>query len=131
LPYLFLLHIGGGSHDLPIILERAKIAMWYSVWIFMESLTDPPESRDDPGLWEEVVYLVDADSEASAEQMAAAAAKEEEQEYVSAEGKLVRWQFKAIERTACVGPELRGIQSVCSRYITDAEARSLLSKFAT
>lgn len=103
--------------------------MWYSASLFFESIHTPPQAEAEH-LWQETVYLIDAETEVEALAKADAIGRQSELSYAEAGGDNVKWRFVRTESVAHIGLEaLRDGSEVFSRFITAQEAHSLLTPF--
>jgi hypothetical protein len=80
------------------------------------------------GLWECVVVLVEASSDAEARSKAERLAERYEAKFETADGDRVRWRFEAIQRIEPIEyGEGRTGTELYSIHLTEAEARSILN----
>jgi len=103
--------------------------MWYSASLFFESIHTPPQSEAEH-MWEEVVHLIQAESEEQALEKADAIGKHSELNYRVDSGDKVKWRFVKTESVALIEmQELADGAEVYSRFLTAQEAHSLLAPF--
>jgi hypothetical protein len=102
--------------------------MWYAVSLLYKSFHLPPESE--PTLWEESVRLIQAPTEAEARAAAERIGRSGAHSY-EVESGTVSWTFEGIERVYLIeDEELRNGSEVFSRFLRDAEVKSLLTPFS-
>jgi hypothetical protein len=102
--------------------------MWFSVNLLFKSVH--PDQPQHEFLWEERVFLVQAEDEDQARQEAERIGKAEEHEYLAATGDLVRWTFQQIESISALDSDtLENVTEVFSRFLSSAEVESLLTPF--
>lgn len=103
--------------------------MWYSASLFFESIHTPPQPQAEH-LWEEVIHLIQAESEEEALRKADAIGKKSELNYRVDSGDRVKWRFFKTESVALIEmQELADGAEIFSRFITAQEAHSLLTPF--
>jgi hypothetical protein len=100
--------------------------MIFSVSVLFQ--TTSPAHPEEHHLWEDRILLIFSDSPESAREMAEAIALKAEFDYVSAEDKLLCVRFVCLERV-CEISELSNGSELFSRYLKDAEAKSILQPF--
>src|SRR5438552_18123558 len=102
--------------------------MWFSVNLLYKSIH--PDHPENESLWEERVFLVQAETEDQARQEAERIGKNEEHAYVAANGDLVRWVLVQI---ASISPLLEDTlgngTEVFSRFLSSAQVESLSAPF--
>src|SRR5207302_1849043 len=102
--------------------------MWFSVNLLFKSIH--PDHPENESLWEERVFLVQAETEDQARHEGERIGKNEEHEYVAATGDLVRWVF---EQIASISPLLADTlgngTEVFSRFLSSAQVESLWTPF--
>ncbi len=99
--------------------------MWYSVATLAVADRDP-NSAAEP-LWEEQIFLVNAESEEDARHKAELLAQRDECEYAVVDGSSVRWRFSCISKVyPVVDQEIRDGVEIFSRFLKDSEVKSLL-----
>jgi hypothetical protein len=109
-------------------VEIGMTAMWYGVNIFMKGSSPTAISSD--ALWEESVFLIQANSESEAKVKAEDIAKQGECRYMSATNELIEWTFATVARVYPI--EVANLDSgteVFSRFLRPSEAESLLIPF--
>jgi len=101
--------------------------MDYSVALMLRS---EHESKR-PGLWECVVLLVEASSEAEARLKAEELSGRYETEFQTADGDHVRWRFEGVQKAELIeyGDDRSGTE-LYSLHLTEDEARSILNPIA-
>ncbi|HJQ99227.1 MAG TPA: DUF4288 domain-containing protein [Candidatus Polarisedimenticolaceae bacterium] len=103
--------------------------MWYGVALYIQGAHEG--DHPDGDTWEERIVLVEAESPVKA---AAAARKIGENggvDYVASTGQRVSWRFSHVGTVHEIDAErLTSSTEVFSRFITDAERRSLMRPFA-
>ncbi len=83
-----------------------------------------------PNLWEEQLILITANDEEIARRKAAEIGNARNQEYVAANGVVVKWVFDRIERVHIIeAMELTEGTEVFSRFLRESEVKSLLTPF--
>jgi hypothetical protein len=103
--------------------------MWYSASLFFESIHTPPAPPREH-LWEEIVHLIDAESEEQALAKADAIGRASELNYQVDSGDNVKWRFVKTESVALIEmQELKDGAEIFSRFLTAEEAHSLLTPF--
>lgn len=101
--------------------------MWYAVNILYRSEHIPTETK--PTIWEESVLLIAAASEDEARSAGERIGRSRTHTYEVEDG-LAIWSFEQIERVYAIeGEELRNGTEVFSRFLTDSEVKSLLTRF--
>jgi hypothetical protein len=89
-------------------------------------MTSEGSSREDP-LWEYMVLMVTASDAAAAEERAYRYGRDRETQYVSADGKEVRWRCVAVHKVQVVEDgDLRDVCEIFNLFLRDNEAKSIL-----
>lgn len=103
--------------------------MWYTASLMFEGIHDIQPGL--VGLWEEVIVLIQADTEAEVERAAQALGVSKEHEYYVSEPArhLLRWRFARIDRICPVEEALTSGAEVFSRFLRQEEAESLRNPF--
>lgn len=102
--------------------------MWFAAsLLFVSQHVDQPSANP---LWEEQIIIFQADDENTARRKAELRGRAEEHEYRNKENQLVRWRFERVERIYQIEADaLDDGTEVFSRFLRDAEAKSLLTPF--
>src|SRR5262249_27059457 len=100
--------------------------MWFAVNLLFEAVH--PDDRENDSLWEERIILVRAKTETEACEEGERIGKAGEHEYIAANGDLVRWTFRQVERVSAVEVLDHGTE-LFSRFLSKQEVESLLSPF--
>jgi Domain of unknown function (DUF4288) len=100
--------------------------MWFAANLLFESVR--PDHPENESLWEESIVLVRAESEEQARQDAEVLGKAGEHEYIAANGDLVRWVFRQVEKLCAIETLEHGTE-LFSRFLSRQEVESLLSPF--
>jgi len=106
---------------------------WFSVNVLFKSIH---ENCSVDSLWEEKIYLIEAEYEEDARDKAEKLAANENVSYVvssdteSTEPDVVKWQFEKVERVYAVEEdELCDGTEIFSRFLRDSEVISILTPF--
>jgi|SRR5437660_6208052 len=102
--------------------------MWFAVSSFFKCKCIHPEHPDDESLWEERIFLIQAETEEGARQEGERICKVEEHEYVSATGDLVQWIFQQVASVSEIY-SLEPGSELFSRFLKKQEVDSLLTNF--
>src|SRR5262245_27907827 len=109
-------------------MNRGAI-MSYAVNLLSKSSHEDTTSDNEP-LWEESVYLVQADSEEEAKRAGEVIGKTLDVKYTSATGDFVHWTFERVESVYEILDETIGHGTeVFSRFLRTSEVESLLTPF--
>ena len=104
--------------------------MWYAVDLLFKS--NHQASPAISGLWEEVILLVNAETEAQAKEVGSAIGRSREHEYFSSSPNrhLVKWTFERVDRVFAIDEsELSNGTEVFSRFLRESEVLSLSTPF--
>ena len=104
--------------------------MWYTACVLLEGNHQIEPAL--PSLWQEVLVLIEAESEEDARSAAESIGKSKEHEYYASEPErhLVRWVFARLERVCAVEePTLKSGTELFSRFLRQSEVESLLTPF--
>ncbi|HEY6351868.1 MAG TPA: DUF4288 domain-containing protein [Candidatus Angelobacter sp.] len=100
--------------------------MWYSVSTFAVAQRDQHSVKEP--LWEEQIFLVDAESENDAKHKAELLAQRDECEYTVRNGSSLTWRFNCVSKVYKLPDEdIRDGVEIFSRFLKDSEAKSLLN----
>src|SRR5947209_3742675 len=104
--------------------------MWYTVSLLFRSVHNgEPRDRD---LWEEIIYLVQAEDDEDAEHQAECLGKAKEHEDVSLTGELVRWVLHKVESVCRVESDsLTSGTELFSRFLNSVDVQNLLAPLET
>jgi len=101
---------------------------WFSASIFFKS-EHSIESNEEP-LWEECVYLIQAETHDEAMKNAISIGRKNEVEYAVSDNDNVSWKFVKVERLIQIDTnELKNGTEVFSRFLRDKEVESLFTPF--
>ena len=104
--------------------------MWYTASVLLEG--DHQIEPALPSRWEEVIVLIEAESEEDARLAAESIGRSKEHEYYASAPKrhLVRWTFARVERVCAIEePTLKSGTELFSRFLRQNEVESLLTPF--
>lgn len=103
--------------------------MWFGVSIWMEGCHQ--DVSDVPSLWEEVVLVVEADSEADARSRGELAGRDREHDYIVAAPRrhVVRWTFSEVAKVCEIEGEPISGAEVFARFLKPSEVSSLRTGF--
>jgi hypothetical protein len=103
--------------------------MWYGVSVWLEGCHE--DGANLPSLWEEIVLLIQAETEAEARTLAGASAREREHDYrVSKPSRhTVRWTFREVARICEIEGQLGSGTEVFARFLKPSEVESLRTAF--
>ena len=96
---------------------------WFSVGIFLRSVHEPPQPLDQE-IWEECIFLVEADSATHAIEKAELKGKSLETTYETAAGDTTSWRFGHVDKV-CAVPFLADGVEIFSRFLKRSEVESL------
>jgi uncharacterized protein DUF4288 len=106
---------------------------WFTVNVLLKG-THVTRPSVEP-LWEESFLLIDAGTEEAAAEKAARIGRAAEHDYSVDDGEAgeppgtLKWTFEQIERVYMVEDKLRDGTELFSRFLRDAEVKSLLKPF--
>ena len=102
--------------------------MWYAASLFFKSIHET--EVEVPSLWEEIIVLVEADSQSEAKTVAEGIGRSKEHAYYvsNPHTHLLRWSFVQVERIHSLKTDewSSGVE-VFSRFLRQSEAESLLT----
>jgi predicted transcriptional regulator len=99
--------------------------MWYCVSVLSVAQHDDKHPSD--ALWEEQMFLVDAQHEEDARVKGEKFARANRAEYRNVAGEMVRWKFEKIESVhEVMDEELKSGTEVFSRFLRQAQVENLL-----
>lgn len=102
--------------------------MWFAVNLLFESIHNGQSSPEN--LWEESLFLLEADSRSAAEEQGKLLGQREEASYESATGDQVRWTFRGLESVYAIEADsLEPGTELFSRFLRASEVHSLLTPF--
>lgn len=102
--------------------------MWFTASLLFEAVRENESPKE--ALFEEKIFLIRSSTMAEAEAEVKTIGSSEEQEYVAADGYLVRWVFKGVERIHEMQSETLGSGTeIFSRFITWEDAERALRLF--
>ena len=100
------------------------MAMWFCVSALSVSEHDPPLPSAEQ-IWEEHIFLVEANNAAEAKTKAEEPARRLECTYDAANGSKVNWKFKMILKVYQLEGQPKDGAEVFSRFLRESEVRSL------
>ncbi len=99
--------------------------MWFCVCAL--SVAEHDQKRPPDALWEEQLFLVDAESEEDARAKGKQLAEGERAKYRNAAGDMIRWRVKKIESVyQIMDEEVKSGTEVFSRFLREEQVKSLL-----
>lgn len=102
--------------------------MWFCAAVL--KVAEQNGQRQPNSLWEEQLFLLQADEEQAALREAEEIATRPEPPYRNRKGELISWQFVKVDRVFRIAEEdLRSGVEVFSRFLRDSEAKSLMTPF--
>lgn len=101
--------------------------MWYAANLLFKSVHSI--ASDDEPLWEESIYLIDADSKEAATLKAEIIGRSAEVSYSMHHGDSIRWTFFKVERIHEIEEQIEDGVEIFSRFLRDSEVKSILTPF--
>jgi hypothetical protein len=103
--------------------------MWFGVSVWLEGCHENVANL--PSLWEEVVLLIQAETEAEARTLAEASARDREHGYQVSKpsSHTLRWTFRGVSRTCEIEGEPGTGTEVFARFLRPSEVESLRTAF--
>ena len=101
--------------------------MWYSVDALIKNIVGCPEHNT---LWEEVIFLVNANDETDAEDKIRNKLMNENCEYLAQSGETIKWEFDSILMTyEILSDQIADGTELFSRFLKKEEVASLKTPF--
>ncbi len=102
--------------------------MLFGASLFFKS--EHKDSSNSEPLWEESIILIEAEDDQAAQVHAENFGKQRQIGYESANGDFVSWTFMMVERIVPIEDQtVRSGSELFSRYLRDAEVKSILTPF--
>ena len=102
--------------------------MWFCVCVL--SVAEHDQKHPPDALWEEQLFLVDAESEEDARMKGEQFAEAERAKYRNAAGEMIEWKVEKIESVhQIMDEELKSGTEVFSRFLRERQVQSLLEPF--
>lgn len=101
--------------------------MWYSVSVLLKAVAVNRSNKT--MLWEEIILLLEAETDEDAVALAEPMGRMREHGYVSAEGDTIHWRFQQVLSVCEIGNDLDSGKELFSRYLRDSTVQSLLTPF--
>ena len=102
--------------------------MWFCACAL--SVAEHDQKHPTDALWEEQIFLIDAESEEDARVKGEQVARAERAEYRNAAGEMIHWKFKNIESVhQIMDEELKSGTEVFSRFLREEQVQSMLKPF--
>jgi hypothetical protein len=101
--------------------------MWFSASLYFKSrrVTGP----EIEGPWEESIILIEAPSQTEAIQMATQIGKRREQQYLAADGFVIKWTFELVERVFELQTSPKHGCELFSRFLRSDDVNNILRPF--
>lgn len=112
-----------------MIADLKSNGMWFSVSLLFKAEYSAEEFNKDP-LWEEVIVLLQENSEIQCRKLANQMAIDMEKKFINSDGVEISWKFISIERVFLI-EEKKVFSGVLlfSRFLRNNEALSILTPF--
>jgi hypothetical protein len=102
--------------------------MWFSASLLFKASNLTHTERE--GLWEESVFLIEAENEVEARTIANDIGKRQEHEYEIADGTKVRWIFSRVEQIyELLSKNITSGTEIFSRFLSEHSVKSMREPF--